>query len=103
MAKDALWHFDKVERERWGEEAIAAFLPLAKALRDGVDDDPAFDLNIDLLAQRFVRKFVKARKAGTNLNVEAFFDDFKRTFLTCEDDEERRLARAEKQFLADAE
>jgi hypothetical protein len=102
MAQDALGRFKEADRDRWGDEAIATFLPLAKALRGGVDDDPAFDLKTELLAQRFVRKFVKAKKGGTSLNVDAFFDDFKRTFLDREDDAQKRLARAEQRFLAEA-
>ena len=50
-------------QDRWRDEAIAAFLPIAAAARGG-KDDPAMDLRIDQMAYAFVRKFMDAKIAA---------------------------------------
>ena len=62
MAKDALCRHVMADQDRWGAEAIAAFLPIAKEARGGKDDDPSLDNHIDCLAQTFIWKFIHAKK-----------------------------------------
>ena len=63
-ALDAFACVDGADQEKWGDEAIAAFLPMAIALRSGADDDPAFDEETDRLAHDFIPKFIEAKKSG---------------------------------------
>ena len=70
MAKDALCAYSVAEQDRWGEKAIAEFLPLARAARGGADD-PSMDSRIDRMAQTFVRKFVGAKIAKAKVEAKA--------------------------------
>ena len=59
------------EQDRYGAEAVAEFLPIAKAARGGKDDDPAMDNHTDCLAQAFVSRFIAKKKAAARAEVEA--------------------------------
>ena len=63
MVDDHLHLYSTALQERWRDEAIATFLPIARAERGG-KDDPSLDLRIDQLAYRFVRKFMDAKEAA---------------------------------------
>jgi hypothetical protein len=67
MAREALGLHDLADQQLWGAEAIAAFLPIAKAARGGKDDDPSLDNHIDCLARTFVWRFIKAKKSNTTM------------------------------------
>jgi hypothetical protein len=67
MAKEALGLHDLADQQLWGDEAIAAFLPIAKAARGGKDNDPSLDNHIDCLARTFVWRFIKAKKSNTTM------------------------------------
>ena len=48
MALQALSLYVMADEHPWAAEAIAAFLPIAKAERGGKDDDPSLDNHIEL-------------------------------------------------------
>jgi hypothetical protein len=58
---------EEMKKWIWGDEAIVAFLPIARAARGGKDDDPSLDNHIDCLARTFVWRFITAKKSNTTM------------------------------------
>ena len=67
VARESLCCASIADQNKWGAEAVEAFLPIAKAARGGKDDDPASEVHIDALASTFVWRFMKAKKGGTTM------------------------------------